>query len=140
MDAFGSVSRDHAGLQVLPHGECLRLAATRPVGRVAFGEAGNVEVFPVNHCVLDGMVAFRTADGSKLGAAIQGSVVAYEVDDYDADRHTGWSVVLKGRVEAVTSPALLARLRGTGLQPWSDRVPRPTWVVLRPETVTGRRL
>jgi uncharacterized protein len=131
---------DHAGLAVLGYEECLRLAGSEPVGRIAFADGGDIHVFPVNHCVLDGLVAFRTADGTKLGAAMDGSVVAFEVDRYDADRRSGWSVLIKGRAEVVTESTLRIRLRATGLRPWRIRLPRPEWVVIRPDTVTGRRL
>jgi len=108
--------------------------------RIAFAEGGDIHVFPVNHCVLDGLVAFRTGDGTKLGAAVEGSVVAFEVDRYDADRRTGWSVLVKGRVEVVPESTLLLRLRTAGLQTWRNRMPRPEWLVIRPDIVTGRRL
>lgn len=130
--------RDHGGLEVLGYDECLRLAGSEPVGRVAFAQGGDIHIFPINHCVLDGLVAFRTADGAKLGAAMERSVVAFEADHYEADRQAGWSVLVKGRAELVTDSTLLARLRATGLRPW--RVQRPEWVVIRPDTVTGRRL
>ena len=68
-------------------------------------------MFPVNHCVIDGTVAFRVADGSKLGAAIQSAVVAFEVDRYGASRRDGWSVVVKGRVEVAADGSTL---RGCG--------------------------
>jgi len=132
--------RDHAGLAVLSYQECLRLAASQPVGRVAFADSGDIQVFPVNHCVVGDTIAFRTADGSKLGAAVQHAVVAFEVDGYDADRRTGWSVLIKGRVVPVDDLALLRKLDHSGVQPWNDRVPRPTWVAVRADTVTGRRL
>ena len=132
--------RDHAGLEVLGYDECLRLAGSEPVGRIAFAQGGDIHVFPVNHCVLDGLVAFRTADGAKLGAAMDGSVVAFEADHYEPDRQAGWSVLIKGRAELVTDSTLLLRLRTTGLQPWLNRMERPDWVVIRPDTVTGRRL
>ena len=125
---------------MLGYDECLRLAGSEPVGRIAFAQGGDIHVFPVNHCVLDGLVAFRTADGAKLGAAMEEAVVAFEADHYDADRQTGWSVLVKGRAELVTDNTLLDRLRGTGLRPWRGRMERPEWVVIRPDTVTGRRL
>ena len=112
----------------------------RAVGRIAFAEGGDIHVFPVNHRVLDGLVAFRTADGTKLGAAMDGSVVAFEVDGYEADSNTGWSVLIKGRAELLGEGTLRIGLRTAGLQPWRNRVPRPEWVVIRPDTVTGRRL
>jgi len=132
--------RDHAGLEVLGYDECLRLAGSEPVGRIAFAQGGDIHVFPINHCLLDGLVAFRTAEGAKLGAAMEGSVVAFEADNYDADRQAGWSVLVMGRAELVTDSTLRARLRATGLRSWLSRVERPDWVIIRPDTVTGRRL
>jgi uncharacterized protein len=132
--------RDHAGLEVLGYDECLRLAGSQPVGRIAFADGGDIHIFPVNHRLLDGLVAFRTADGTKLGSAAEGSVVAFEVDRYDADTQTGWSVLIKGRAELLDEGTLQIRLRASGLRPWRSLVPRPEWVVIRPDTVTGRRL
>lgn len=132
--------RDHTGLEVLRYDECLRLAGSEPVGRIAFAEGGDIHIFPVNHRVLDGVVAFRTADGTKLGAAIEGSVVAFEVDRYDANSTAGWSVLIKGRAELLDEGTLQTRLRATGVQPWRNRLPKPEWVVIRPDTVSGRRL
>lgn len=130
--------RDHAGLTVLGYEECLRLAGSEPVGRIAFADGGEIQILPVNHCVVGGLVGFRTAAGTKLGAALDGSVVAFEVDRYDADLRTGWSVLVKGRAELVSEGALLTRLRTSGLRPWRHGVPE--WVAIRPDMVTGRRL
>jgi uncharacterized protein len=132
--------RDHAGLVVLPYSECLRLLASEPVGRVAFSEGGDVHVFPVNHRLVSGMIAFRTGSGTKLGVAADRGVVAFEVDRYDAERRTGWSVLVRGRAEWITDDALLDQIRADGPQPWRNEVPREDWVVIRPDIVTGRRL
>ena len=78
------------------------------------------------------------ADGSKLDAAIQSAVVAFEVDRYGASRRDRWSVVVKGRVELATDESTLARLRTTGLRPWSTAMSRPDWVVVRADAVSGR--
>ena len=54
---------DHAGLEILPYDECLRLLGTVPVGRVSFFADGEIVVLPVNH-VMDGHdPVFRTARG-----------------------------------------------------------------------------
>lgn len=132
--------RDHAGLAVLSYEESLRLAGSEPVGRIAFADNGEIQIFPVNHCLVGGLVGFRTADGTKLGAALDGSVVAFEVDRYDTERRTGWSVLIKGRAELVTDGTLLTRLQTSGLGPWRTRVPRPAWIAIRPDMVTGRQL
>jgi len=60
---------DHAGLEILPFDECLRLLASVPVGRVGFIADGELVMLPVNHVVDGHDVAFRTARGSKLPAA-----------------------------------------------------------------------
>jgi len=131
---------DHAGLEVLAYDECLRLAASERVGRLAYANDGDIEVLPVNHVVSGSTIAFRSAPGSKLGAAMDSAVVAFEVDHYDPLRRTGWSVLIKGRIEEVTEPSTVARLRSTALQPWNERVARGHWMIVRPDTVTGRRL
>jgi nitroimidazol reductase NimA-like FMN-containing flavoprotein (pyridoxamine 5'-phosphate oxidase superfamily) len=131
---------DHAGLTVLSFAKCLQLAGSQPVGRVAFARDGDIEIFPVNHCMVGQTVAFRTTVGSKLGAAFYGNVVAFQVDAYDAEQHTGWSVVIKGRTDLVTDDAMLARLHAIGLRTWSPVASRSEWVVIHPDEVSGRQL
>ena len=131
---------DHAGLAVLRFEECLDLLRSCAVGRIAFTRNGDIEVLPVNHCVVDRTIAFRTASGSKLAAAYDGSVVAFEVDSYDPRERTGWSVLVKGRAELVLDSRLLARLDATGLRTWSPSAAQAQWVVIRADEVSGRRL
>jgi nitroimidazol reductase NimA-like FMN-containing flavoprotein (pyridoxamine 5'-phosphate oxidase superfamily) len=131
---------DHAGLTVLSFAKCLQLAGSQPVGRVAFVRDGDIEIFPVNHCVVGQIVAFRTAAGSKLTAAFYGNVVAFEVDAYNAKQQTGWSVLVKGRADMVIDDAVLARLNATRLATWSPSAPRSEWVAIRPDEVSGRQL
>jgi nitroimidazol reductase NimA-like FMN-containing flavoprotein (pyridoxamine 5'-phosphate oxidase superfamily) len=119
--------------------ECLCLVKSQPVGRIAFSQAGEIEIFPVNHCVIDDTIAFRTAEGSKLEAAAEAARVAFEVDSYTASTRDGWSVVVKGRAEFVTDRATLARLWASGLRPWVAAA-RPDWIVIRADEISGRRL
>jgi uncharacterized protein len=108
---------DHAGLEVLPFGDCLRLLASVPVGRVGFLADGEVMILPVNHAVDGQDVVFRTAHGSKLSAAEGQAVVAFEADAYDPQTRSGWSVVVHGRAEVVYEDAEIQRLSGLGLHP-----------------------
>jgi len=48
-------------------------------------------------------------------------VVAYEADEIDPIRHSGWSVVVTGRARTVTDPDRVARYEQL-LQPWVDEV------------------
>ena len=96
---------DHAGLEILPFEECLRLLASVPVGRVGFIADGELAILPVNHIVDGHNVAFRTAYGSKLSAAGGQNLATFEADHYNEHTHSGWSVVVTGRAEVVEAEA-----------------------------------
>ena len=130
---------DHAGLEILPFEECLRLLASVPVGRVGFIADGELVILPVNHVVDGDDVAFRTAYGSKLSAAEGHSLATFEADHYDEQTRSGWSVVMTGRAEAVDAEAELQRLARRGLHPWVSAVRHPFWIRIRPTSVSGRQ-
>jgi uncharacterized protein len=133
-------SIDHAGLEILPLAECLRLLASVPVGRIGFHADGEIVVLPVNH-VVDGQgVIFRTARGSKLSAAEAQDLVAFEADDYDPQTRTGWSVVVNGHAETVYEDAQIQQFARLDLHPWATAVDRPFWIRIRPVSVTGRQI
>lgn len=131
---------DRSGLEVLSVEECMELLTTVPLGRVAMIDGGEIAVLPVNHVVVDGRVCFRTASGAKLDAGIMQHVATFEADDYDEEAETGWSVVVKGRVDLVTDPDELERLHDSGVRPWTNPGFRTNWVTLHATDVTGRRL
>ena len=85
-------------------------------------------------------MCFRTAPGAKLDAGIMQHVVTFEADDYDAVTGTGWSVLVKGRADLVTDDEDLARLRASGVRPWSNPTYRMHWMTLHATSVTGRRI
>jgi nitroimidazol reductase NimA-like FMN-containing flavoprotein (pyridoxamine 5'-phosphate oxidase superfamily) len=131
---------DHAGLEVLPLKDCLRLLASVPVGRVGFNADGEIVVLPVNH-LLDGQdVVFCTARGSKLSAAEEQNLVVFEADDYKPQTQSGWSVVVNGRAETVYEDTEIQRLDRLGLHPWPTAVDRPFWIRIRPTSVSGRQI
>jgi uncharacterized protein len=130
---------DHAGLEVLPFEVCLHVLASVPVGRVGFFADGEVVVLPVNHLVDGQDVVFRTARGAKLSAAEGQDLVAFEVDDYDEDSQSAWSVLVTGRAEMVYEEDEIQRLNRRGLHPWASAVERPFWIRIRPTSVSGRR-
>lgn len=92
----------------------------------------------MNHGLDGEAVAFRTAEGSKLFAAQGRAVVSFEVDSYETARRSGWSVLVKGRAEAVYDDAVIARLERLQLDPWADAEDRPMWVRISPTEITGR--
>jgi hypothetical protein len=101
--------------------------ATQPIGRVVHTECALPTLTPVNFRLYDGDVVLQAGRASSLGRVPPGTVVAFEVDDYDDSTGSGWSVVLTGRIaddETITLPT----------RP-HDRVIR-----LHPEVMTGRRV
>ena len=134
---------DHAGLEILPFDECLRLLASVPVGRVGFVADGEVVVLPVNHIVDGQDVIFRTAYGSKAAAAEGQDRAAFEADHYNEQTRSGWSVLFNGRAEVVESEADIQRLSLSlsrlGVFPWVTAVRHPVWIRIRPTSVSGRQ-
>lgn len=137
MDTSDRASVDHQGLEVIGIDECWQLLAGTPVGRVAFVDGGEPMVLPVNHAVIGHRVVFRTFRGSLLHEALMSEPVAFQVDAFDPDERTGWSVVVRGIAEVADDPDELHEL---GLEPWADAVVRDDWVQIRAEEVTGRRI
>jgi nitroimidazol reductase NimA-like FMN-containing flavoprotein (pyridoxamine 5'-phosphate oxidase superfamily) len=130
---------DHAGLETLPFDVCLRLLASVPLGRVGFCADGEVVILPVNHAVDGQDVVFRTASGSKLTAAGEQDLVAFEADRYDLQSRTGWSILVTGRATVVYDEVEVRRLNRLNLHPWATTVAHPFWVRIHPMSVTGRR-
>jgi nitroimidazol reductase NimA-like FMN-containing flavoprotein (pyridoxamine 5'-phosphate oxidase superfamily) len=60
-------------------------------------------ILPVHYVYDDGAIVFRTGPGTKLRAAANGDVLAFEVDTYDAGLGRGWSVMVLGRATVLTT-------------------------------------
>ncbi len=71
------------GMEVLDPSQCWALVREADVGRLAVSVANRPDIFPINFIVDHGTVVFRTAEGTKLAAAVLGTSVAFEVDGYD---------------------------------------------------------
>jgi nitroimidazol reductase NimA-like FMN-containing flavoprotein (pyridoxamine 5'-phosphate oxidase superfamily) len=122
----------------LEHDECLALLRTSEVGRLAVCLAGRPDVFPINFVVDHGSVVFRTAEGTKLAAAVLGLSVAFEVDGYDHAAGEAWSVVVKGRAREIEQMYELFEATDLPLFPW-HAAPKHRFVRILPDEITGRR-
>lgn len=131
---------DRHGLEVLSLAQCLTLLRSRPLGRLAFLEAGAPTILPVNHLVDGSSVVLRSFSGGKLDAAIVGAPVAFELDDHDPARGTGWSVVVRGRAVLVEDDERVARYE-QDLDSWAiEPEAASTWIRIVADEVSGRRL
>jgi nitroimidazol reductase NimA-like FMN-containing flavoprotein (pyridoxamine 5'-phosphate oxidase superfamily) len=88
-------------LETLDEAECLRLLATVPIGRLVITRGGLPAVRLVSFLVDGDSIIFATADDDSRRAAERGDVVAFQVDDVDAVRRTGWSVTTAGHLKVI---------------------------------------
>lgn len=127
------------GLELLTDGDCWDLLRRERVGRVGVTVGALPAIFPVNYAVVGGAIAFRTSPGTKLSAAAEGNVVAFEADSYDDEPRGGWSVLAIGRSEVVSDldddfPSLAGSLD-------SYARGRSAWIVrVVPAMLSGRRI
>jgi GNAT superfamily N-acetyltransferase len=107
LEAGPSMEVDGDGLEVLDRDECLRLLASAALGRIGFTSGALPAVWPVNFHLDGERILVRTSRGSTLDAALQNAVVAFEVDEFDPIRRSGWSVAVTGVAAEVSDPTEL---------------------------------
>lgn len=127
------------GLELLTEDQARELLAGGEVGRVGITIGALPAIFPVNYRVIDGAIVFRTAPGSKMSAAAEGAVLAFEVDDYQVTDRSGWSVLAVGRAEVVHDMDVTFKVLEAKLEPFADG-PRSAIVRIEPTFLSGRRL
>jgi nitroimidazol reductase NimA-like FMN-containing flavoprotein (pyridoxamine 5'-phosphate oxidase superfamily) len=131
---------DRAGIEVLDRDECLAALRADVIGRIGISSHGTPLVLPVNY-VMDGEhVVFRTGEGTKLSAAGR-SPACFEIDGFDREARTGWSVLATGRLEEITAydGTTHDRLWKLGVSPWIP-TGRDHLLRLVPSRITGRRV
>ena len=120
---------------------CRFLLAEEDVGRIAFvDDDGYPVVLPVNYVLADEFIVFRTAPGSKLeGVPLR--QVAFEVDHLSIIYRSGWSVLVQGHGQEVTTALdpQHARLRDHSVEPWAPGA-KDHWLAIRIERLSGRRI
>lgn len=117
---------------------CLALLRTAEVGRLAVSITNRPDIFPINYIVDRGTVVFRTAEGTKLAAAVLGQGVAFEVDGYDPDAGDAWSVVIKGDAVEIEQMEPYFDALDLPLFPWHAG-PKHRFVRIEPVEITGRQ-
>lgn len=117
------------------------------VGRIAVAIMNHPDIFPVNYVIDDPSsdhqtaqpsVVFRTAEGTKLAAAVLGVAVAFEIDGYDPDLGEAWSVVVKGEAEEIDQTLGNFDADSLLLFPW-NAAPKHRLVRIAAQEITGRR-
>jgi hypothetical protein len=125
-------------MDVLDVQACLDLLRTCDVGRLAVSITNHPDIFPINYVVDRGTVVFRTAEGTKLAAALLGRGVAFETDGYDPDAGEAWSVVIKGYAIEIEQIHDYFDALDLPLFPWHAG-PKHRIVRIEPLEISGRR-
>jgi uncharacterized protein len=131
------MGQDRNGLEIMTRAECLRLLASRPIGRVGLTRNALPAIHPVVYTVEGGDVVFATGAGTSHLAPVDDAVIAFEVDDVDLVTRCGWSVLVVGvgrRINLEDAGAGTCLELGPWVSPGAAHVIR-----LATEHVTGRR-
>lgn len=123
----------------LERAEALALLARTRLGRVVFSHQALPAVRPVNFALVGADVCFRVRGDSTMRRALDGNIVAFEADDLDLDRRTGWSVVITGPAEIVGPGPEYDAMTAALPEPWAPGA-YDSVVRIRAQLVTGRRI
>lgn len=126
------------GTKELSQDECWELLEEASVGRLAVDIAGKPDIFPINFVVDGNTILFRTGAGTKLAASALLHHVAFEIDGYEPQKRTAWSVVVKGNATQVEKMDEVYAAEDLPLFPWVAH-PKPNFVRIDPHEITGRR-
>lgn len=119
---------------------CHELLRTRDIARVAWQAVDGLQILPVTYAWYQDAVVFRTSPYGVLSELIQPTEVAVEIDDLHQEQRSGWSVVVRGRAEAIAEPRELVQLWTVdGLVPWAPGV-RNLFIRVQPQQISGRQL
>jgi nitroimidazol reductase NimA-like FMN-containing flavoprotein (pyridoxamine 5'-phosphate oxidase superfamily) len=126
-------------IEAIDEAEAWALLAAHSVGRLVVNVGSQPDIFPVNYLLDGDTIVVRTAEGTKLAAALMGSRVAFEIDKIDEKNRVGWSVVVHGT--ASESRRLLDVMHDEELpiEPWATGTKNRV-IHITSERITGRRL
>lgn len=130
-----SLTDELSWIVVLDSANCWNRVAEEPVSRIAFITDGHPQVLPINHAVDDQTVVFRTS--SLFNWLSVPLPVALEVDHYDSESATGWSVVLNGLLTPITDRDEIGSCERLGLRAWAPGE-RNSWFRIVPSMISGR--
>jgi uncharacterized protein len=132
------VEIDRNDMVVLDREDCIRRLGRGGIGRIGLTVEGEPAIFPVNYAVKGDDIYFLTSPGSKLAAAAEGAVLAFEVDQIHAFEHAGWSVLIVGPACIVPSAEVIPLWR-LKLGRWVGGGPE-IQVRIRADRVSGREI
>ncbi len=130
----------NTGIEVIQQDECIELLRGDEVGRLAIIDGGRPMIFPVNYVYDEEGIVIRSAAGTKIDHGTR-SAACFEIDGIDREHHSGWSVVVTGRLEELTpyNGTHFSRARDLPVHPWAEGT-KDHILQLVPASITGRRI
>lgn len=122
-------------MTILSEDESWELLASVALGRLVICLDSGPEIFPVNFVVQRPTVLFRSAEGTKLLSLVLNQHVAFEADGYSPDE--GWSVIVHGTAEVLSTNAEMNEADRAGLRPWVAML-KLRYVRIHASTISGR--
>ena len=124
------------GMELLTIPECEHQLRAGGVGILALCGVSAPVLRPVNFAVYEGWIVIRTGEGQILEAAHGAEPASFAVSGVDRFEHTGWSVVVTGKLAERSS---LGAISEVPLRPWA-RAEKHHLVGLSIEQISGRRI
>jgi len=127
-------------LEELDKAECLTLLATERLGRLGVVVDGVPLVLPMQFALDGQIVVLRTNQGAKT-LHVPLTAVSFEVDHVDWEEGVGWSVLVQGTGEDISTAIdeFSEARRSLAVQTWAPD-PADRWLTIIPRTITGRRI
>ena len=124
------------GFDEIPEEACMRLLREGAVGLLALAGKEAPDVRPINFALHRHQIVMRTGRGRIFEGARDEEAASFVISESDRLEHSGWSVVVTGRLSICdpTDSAIRSRVR-----PWA-RADKREWVLLSIDRVTGRRI
>ena len=131
-----SARRDDA---VLGPSECLELLAQVEIGRIALSVDALPVILPVAFALVDEQIHFWSMQDSKLDAAVDNRVVAFESGAFEPEAGTGWSVLIQGMTQVLhESDSTTAPFQPPSQ--WDTSEDRHRMIRIQPRVITGQRI
>lgn len=139
-DPDARAASDHAhveaGFEAIAEERCLALLREGAVGLLALPGEGAPDVRPVNFALHRHRIVMRTGRHRIFESARRGEPASFVLCEFDRFEHSGWSVVVTGRLAIgdPTDSAIRTRVR-----PWAS-AEKSVWVLLSIDEITGREI
>src|ERR1700744_3429913 len=108
-DSSASGATASSPLEPLSEAEGWDLLRGAGIGRVSYSGRFGPMILPINFEVRDNAVYFRVAEHGPTGEDLRTGIahadyrIAFQADEFDAQTHSGWSVLMQGVVNPIVT-------------------------------------